>query len=321
MRSRRCAEAGSSRASSARAIRGRIAARVGSRRPHPGPGGSRPGPRRAALRGRAAVPRRGGAARHRPRGRGAADARGTAARDRAPSGSAPSRPARRSPGSRAAGIATGEVVHIDATPVRADVSWDAIARRHAGAVAGRGQWGRGAGAGRQRRGAARPTAGDPPAAPGPGRAAVCATDPDATLVKDQPPGPPRRARRQAAHGRGRPGRGGAGRRGHHGAGAAPETTTVEAQLDAVPTVTGRPVRLATMDAADAIARVFAALEGRAVEAVAPTKAEPRGRRAASSRSAGSSRTPGTGSYAARANASCARTASPTARDSKPTAPR
>jgi hypothetical protein len=51
--------------------------------------------------------------------------------------------------------------------------------------------------------------------------------------------------------------------------------------------------------------------------VVPTKAEPSGRRAASSRSAGSSWTPGTGSYAARANASCARTASPTARDSKP----
>jgi hypothetical protein len=32
-------------------------------------------------------------------------------------------------------------------------------------------------------------------------------------------------------------------------GAAPETTTVEAQLGAVPTVTGRPVRPATMDAA------------------------------------------------------------------------
>jgi hypothetical protein len=39
-------------------------------------------------------------------------------------------------------------------------------------------------------------------------------------------------------------------------GAAHETTTVEAQLDAVPTVTGRPVRLATMDAAYAITRVL-----------------------------------------------------------------
>src|SRR5215203_6553843 len=35
----------------------------------------------------------------------------------------------------AAGIAKGEVVHIDSSLIRADVSWDAIARRHADAVA------------------------------------------------------------------------------------------------------------------------------------------------------------------------------------------
>ena len=34
----------------------------------------------------------------------------------------------------AAGLAKGEVVHIDSTLVRADVSWEAIARRHAEAV-------------------------------------------------------------------------------------------------------------------------------------------------------------------------------------------
>jgi hypothetical protein len=34
----------------------------------------------------------------------------------------------------AAGIAKGEVVHIDSSLVRADVSWDAIARRHVEAV-------------------------------------------------------------------------------------------------------------------------------------------------------------------------------------------
>jgi hypothetical protein len=157
----------------------------------------------------------------------------------------------------------------------------------------------------------RPTAGDPPAAPGPGRAAVCTTDPDATLVKD------RQARR------GEPadkphtavdGRAGVVPDVAVTTGAAHETTTVEAQLDAVPTVTGRPVRLATMDAAYAIARVFAAPEGRA---------RGRGGGADQGRAERPPRgvVPGTGSYAARANASCARTASPTARDSKPTAPR
>ena len=164
----------------------------------------------------------------------------------------------------------------------------------------------------------RPPDGDPPAEPGPGRAAVCTTDPDATLVKNRQArrGEPADKQHAAVDGRA-----GVVLDVAVTTGAAHETTTVEAQLDAVPTVTGRPVRLATMDAAYAITRVFAALEGRAVEAVVPTKAEPSGRRAASSRSAGSSWTPGTGSYAARANASCARTASPTARDSKPTAPR
>src|SRR3954464_2214821 len=34
----------------------------------------------------------------------------------------------------AAGIAKGEVVHIDSSLIRADVSWDAIARRHVDAV-------------------------------------------------------------------------------------------------------------------------------------------------------------------------------------------
>jgi DDE family transposase len=209
------------------------------------------------------------------------------------------------------------VVHIDATLVRADVSWDAIARRHAGAVAAaNGDEGQG-----RRPSAARrrpPAAGDPPAEPGPGRAAVCTTDPGATLVKN------RQARRSEPADKQHTavdGRAGVVPDVAVTTGAAHETTTVEAQLDAVPAVTGRPVRLATMDAAYAITRVFAALEGRAVEAAVPTKAEPSGRRAASSRSAGSSWTPGTGSYAARANASCARTASPTARDSKPTAPR
>jgi Transposase domain (DUF772)/Transposase DDE domain len=162
-------------------------------------------------------------------------------------------------------------------------------RRHAGA--GRRELGRHRPAARRRgrrprpmgtRGRGRPSAarrrppdGDPPAEPGPRRAAVCTTDPDATLVKD------RQARRSGPADKQHTavdGRAGVVLDVAVTTGAAHETTTVEAQLDAVPTVTGRPVRLATMDAAYAITRVFAALEGGAVEAVAPTKAErpPRG---------------------------------------------
>jgi hypothetical protein len=305
----------------------------------------------------------GGAARHRPRGRGAADARGTAARDRArPAADARGpgelgdplvhrlRPARgaagplqpdahppalgrravpRRPGPHGAALRRGghrhggEVVHIDATLVRADVSWDAIARRHAGAVAAadgdEGQ-GRPSAARRRptRRRATRPRrlARDaPPSAP-PTR-----TRPWSRTARPAP----QRARRQAAHGRGRPGRGGAGRRGHHGGGA--RTRRPRSRRGSAPS---RPSRAARSGPRRWTRRGRRHRPGvrspgcsprwrgaRAAEAVVPTKAEPSGRRAASSRSAGPSWTPGTGSYAARANASCARTASPTARDSKP----
>src|SRR3712207_6082089 len=65
----------------------------------------------------------------------------------------------------AAGIAKGEVVHIDSSLIRADVSWDAIARRHADAIE------------------AADAAGPPqPIAPKPARTSVCTTDPDATLA-------------------------------------------------------------------------------------------------------------------------------------------
>jgi hypothetical protein len=297
----------------------------------------------------------GGAARHRPRGRGAADARGTAARERArPAADARGpgelgdplvhrlRPARGAAGPLqpdahppapgrgaerfravlartaqscvAAGIATGEVVHIDATLVRADVSWDAIARRHAGAVAAaNGEEGQG-----QAVSGEAPPDGDPPAEPGPGRAAVCTTDPDAPLVKD------RQARR--------------------GEPADKQHTAVDGRagvvLDvAVTTGRGRRPRRPRSRRGSTPSRPSRAARSGSRRWTRPTpspgcsprwrgarsrrwrRPRPRGRRAASSRSAGSSWTPGTGSYAARANAPCARTASPTTRDSKPTAPR
>src|ERR687894_2220092 len=56
-------------------------------------------------------------------------------------------------------------------------------------------------------------------------------------------------------------------------GAAHDTTTVEAQLEAVAALTGTPIQAATMDAGYAITRVFADLEARKIEAVVPAKAE------------------------------------------------
>lgn len=56
-------------------------------------------------------------------------------------------------------------------------------------------------------------------------------------------------------------------------GATHDSTTVEAQLDAVAALTGAPIQVATMDAGYAITRVFANLEQRRIEAVVPAKAE------------------------------------------------
>ena len=164
----------------------------------------------------------------------------------------------------AAGIAKGEVVHIDSSLVRADVSWDAIARRHADAVEVAGAaCGSGGAAG----------GGDvapKPARPKQAKTSVCISDPDATLTTNN------KARRSEPSYK------------HHTAvdaergvvldvavttGAVHDTKPTEEQLDAVSAATGAGVRVATMDASYAITRVFAALEERGIEAVVPAKAE------------------------------------------------
>lgn len=142
----------------------------------------------------------------------------------------------------AAGIAKGEVVHIDSSLVRADVSWEAIARRHADAV----------------------EVANGPAEP------VCRTDPDASLATNN------RARRvEPAYKQHTAVDATAGVVLDVAVttGAQHDTKAVEAQLDAIQATTGVPIGIATMDASYAITRVFAALEARRIEAVVPTKAE------------------------------------------------
>jgi len=161
----------------------------------------------------------------------------------------------------AARIAKGEIVHIDSSLIRANVSWDAIARRHVDAVeAANGSNGDG---------------GDDDGSPEPssGKAAKsspCTSDPDATLTTNN------RARRCEPSYK------------HHTAvdagcgvvldveittGAVHDTRTVEAQLDAIEATTGTAITTATMDASYAITRVFADLEARGIEAVIPARAE------------------------------------------------
>ncbi len=142
----------------------------------------------------------------------------------------------------AAGIAKGEVVHIDSSLVRADVSWEAIARRHADAV----------------------DAANGPAEP------VCRTDPDASLATNN------RARRvEPAYKQHTAVDAEAGVVLDVAltTGAQHDTKAVEGQLDAIPATTGVPIGIATMDAGYATTRVFAALEARGIEAVIPTKTE------------------------------------------------
>jgi transposase len=142
----------------------------------------------------------------------------------------------------AAGIAKGDVVHIDSTLVRADVSWEAIARKHADAV----------------------EAMNGPAEP------FCRTDPDASLATNN------RARRvEPAYKQHTAVDAAAGVVLDVAVttGAQHDTKAVEGQLDAVRATTGVAIGTATMDASYAITRVFAALEARGIEAVIPAKAE------------------------------------------------
>ena len=99
---------------------------------------------------------------------------------------------------------------------------------------------------------------------------VCTSDPDATLATDH------RARRSAPAYKQHTAVDGA-----KGVvldvtvttGAVHDTMTVDAQLDAIPAVTGQAIRTATMDGAYAITRVFASLEQRGIEAIVPAKRE------------------------------------------------
>ena len=154
----------------------------------------------------------------------------------------------------AAGIAKGEVVHIDSSLIRADVSWDAIARRHADAV----EAAEGDGGAKE------------PAAAKPTKMSACTTDPDATLATNT------KARRsEPAYKQHTPAD---AERGvildvAVTTGAVHDTKAVEDRLDAVAATTGAAIQVATMDASYAITRVFAALEERRIEAVVPAKAE------------------------------------------------
>jgi transposase len=167
----------------------------------------------------------------------------------------------------AAGIARGEVVHIDATLIRADVSWESLGVRHAGAVMaenGDAEAVDDAAASAQLRAErdAKQT----------GRhKKVCLTDPDATMATTA-----RNRRLEPAYKQ-------------HTAvddvygvvldvevttGQANEGDHILAQVDAVAAATGNSVSTATADQGYAYGKVYGGLERRGIDPLIPAKKEP-----------------------------------------------
>jgi transposase len=162
----------------------------------------------------------------------------------------------------AAGIAKGEIVHADASLIRADVAWESLAVRHVEAVA-------------TANGEAEPN----PETETPlqdvkkiGKLKkVCLTDPDATMATTA-----RNRRLEPSykqHGVVDDG---------FGVVLEVEVTTGEtnegdqllARLDTVEATTGAEIAIATADAGYAYAKIFGGLERRGIVGVIPTKAEP-----------------------------------------------
>lgn len=186
----------------------------------------------------------------------------------------------------AAGIAKGEIVHVDASLIRADVAWESLAVRHVGAVAEAN--GDACEAVRACTGRFRPMDEIEPIkarrAPDPEdeRALrdskktgkfkkVCLTDPDASMATSG-----RNRRLEPSY------------KQHSvvddqlGVVLDVEVTTGEvnegeqmlARLDAAATTTGAPIATVTADAGYAYGKIFGGLEDRNIAAVIPTKAEP-----------------------------------------------
>ncbi len=160
-----------------------------------------------------------------------------------------------------AGIAKGEVVHVDASLIRADVSWESLVVRHVDAVATEN--------------------GDPVQEAETVRARnskktgkfkkVCLTDPDASMATSG-----RNRRLEPSYKQ-------------HGVvddvfgvvldvevttGEVNEGEEILARLDAVEKTTGTKVETVTADAGYAYAKIYGGLERRKIAAVIPAKAEP-----------------------------------------------
>lgn len=157
-----------------------------------------------------------------------------------------------------ANIATGEVVHIDASLIRADVSWESLVEVHVAEVLVEND----------------PASSNEAEAPNPRkgkRKKVSRTDPDASMATTA-----RNKRLEPSYKQ-------------HTAvddltgvvldvevttGAVNEGDRIEDQIEAVETIPGVEIATVTADAGYAYAKVYAALEHRGIDALIPAKAEP-----------------------------------------------
>src|SRR6056297_3248937 len=159
----------------------------------------------------------------------------------------------------AAGIAKGEVVHVDASLIRADVAWESLAERHLEEVAEVNDPGPGPEQERQR------------ATKRSKVKTVCLTDPDASMATTA------RGRRLEPSYK------------QHGVvddlrgvvldveittGETNEGQVILDRLDAAAATTDAGIATVTAEAGYAYAKVFAGLEAREITGVIPTKAEP-----------------------------------------------
>jgi transposase len=155
-------------------------------------------------------------------------------------------------------IATAEVVHIDASLIRANVSWDSLAERHVEDVLRNNQSEDEIEVERQGRQSGK-------------YKKVCTTDPDATMATNA-----RNRRLEPAYKQ-------------HTAvddkvgvildvevttGQTNEGEMIEPQVDAIESTTGIDIKTITADAGYAYAKVYGALERRGIDALIPAKTEP-----------------------------------------------
>lgn len=156
-----------------------------------------------------------------------------------------------------AGIAKGEIVHIDASLIRADVSWDSLAVRYVEAAGtANSEPGDDAETTRRQSGKSKK---------------VCTTDPDATMATN---GRNRRLEPAYKQHTAVDDRSGVILDVAVTTGEVNEGQVIESQVDATMATTGVSITTVTADAGYAYAKVYGALERRGIDALIPSKAEP-----------------------------------------------